>query len=284
MRFCLAFLLVFVDGIASRSPGNLKGQKEPQKSIEAFDQRQSGKYNFVFNVKDVQLIKLDSFKVGDDYSYGDYADYPESDYDYDPSNLTTSPIWAYLTDKPTSTTTKKPKTTTAKTPETTTASQKIETTTVTVKPTTTSPTVDKISESSTKPQEILNESEDKPVLTSKPALDKATTNYKIVTESMPIDYEEIPVQVIYERRKNSNYYNQQQQQRVKGINGRRRYQKKPAIEIIDPGNLKHNKNVEVIDSVESKSDPEVVVMCSHNEYLDSLGRCRTRRFKPKHGS
>jgi hypothetical protein len=296
MRLCWTLLLIFIEGMASKSIANQKGQKEPSKSIEAFDQRQSGKYNFVFNLKDVQMVKLDGFKVGDDYNYyGDYADYPESDYDYSDSNLTTSPIWAFLTDKPPSTTTKKPKPTTEKSEPETSSSKSPETSTatatVTQKPETTTvippkpETVDKLTtENPTKVEESLNESEDKPVLNSKPASIKTTTtSSKIVTESIGIDYEEIPVQVVYERRKNSNY-NNQQQQRVKGTNGRRRYhKKKPAIEIIDPVNLKHHRNVEVIDSAELKSDPGVVVMCAHNEYVDNLGRCRTKRFKNKQG-
>lgn len=296
MNFYLStFLIFFIDAIACKSVGNpSKRQNEPQKSVEAYDQRQSGKYNIHINVKDVQLIKLDGFKIGDDYSYGDYGDYPDTDYDYDVSNLTTSPIWAHLgssSEKP-STSTKKPKITTQKTTTIPENSDRITSTSSTViseKPTTSiaTPTTDKISENSSN-VEMFNESEDKLVLNGKPdSTTKApikTTTLKInnATEAS-IDYEEIPVQVIYERRKHNNNYGNQQK---KGGNGRKRYNRRPSIEVIEPHSLKHHKNVEIMDSAEEKSDDDldqVMNICGHNEVLDALGRCRTRRNQYKQG-
>lgn len=305
MNISLATFLIFlIDEIACKSiPNRAKQQNgDPQKSVEAYDQRQSGKYNIHINVKDVQLIKLDDFKIGDDYSYGDYGDYgSDADYDYDVSNLTTSPVWAHLgTDKPT-TSTKKPKPTMAPSKPTkpvivasTENSEKITSSTSSAVISETSsietPTANRFEENSSSSL-ISNESEDfKPALNDKPdsttkePVATTTTTIKSTTVSQtqePIDYEEIPVQVIYERRKHNNYGNQQK----KG-GGRKRINRRPSVQVFEPHTLKHHKNVEIIDPIEPKlidDDDYVMNICGHNEYLDNLGRCRTRRNQNKQG-
>lgn len=309
MNICLVTFLIFlIDEIACKSIPNRGKQQngDPQKSVEAYDQRQSGKYNIHINVKDVQLIKLDDFKIGDDYSYGDYGDYgSDAEYDYDVSNLTTSPVWAHLgTDKPT-TSTKKPKPTVAPSKPvkpvvaSTENSEKITSSTSSPVISETSsietPTINRIEENSSSSL-ISNESEDlkpdmhdKPDSTTKEPVAATTTTIKSTTVTQtqePIDYEEIPVQVIYERRKHNNYGNQQK----KGGNGggRKRFNKRPSpsVQVIEPHALKHHKNVEIIDSIEPKlidDDDYVMNICGHNEYLDNLGRCRTRRNQNKQG-
>lgn len=81
-------------------------------SKTTYDQRQTGKYNVHFNIKDVQLFSIrgDEFNAG----VGDGIDYDYGEYDYDPGHFTINPILAMLgADKPfttTTTTTEKPDT------------------------------------------------------------------------------------------------------------------------------------------------------------------------------
>uniref|UniRef100_A0A336K1Z3 CSON012178 protein n=1 Tax=Culicoides sonorensis TaxID=179676 RepID=A0A336K1Z3_CULSO len=73
-------------------------------AMTSYDQRQTGKYNVHFNIKDVQLFSVrgDEFNagLGDGMDYGDYGDY-----DYDPSHFTINPILAMLGVDQSSTTT-----------------------------------------------------------------------------------------------------------------------------------------------------------------------------------
>ncbi|KAG4074489.1 hypothetical protein HA402_015778 [Bradysia odoriphaga] len=73
--------------------------RETHKSSNTtYDQRQAGKYNIHFNIKDVAIIALSSEDIvdhiGDSDSYADYYDYEDSEY-------TVNPITADLIGKPT---------------------------------------------------------------------------------------------------------------------------------------------------------------------------------------
>lgn len=73
-------------------------------TLTSYDQRQTGKYNVHFNIKDVQLFSVrgDEFNAG----VGDGMEYDYGDYDYDPSHYTINPILAMLgVDSTTSTST-----------------------------------------------------------------------------------------------------------------------------------------------------------------------------------
>lgn len=63
-------------------------------TLTSYDQRQTGKYNVHFNIKDVQLFSVrgDEFNTG----VGDGMEYDYGDYDYDPSHFTINPIMAML--------------------------------------------------------------------------------------------------------------------------------------------------------------------------------------------
>lgn len=85
---------------------NLAKERSPD-TLTSYDQRQTGKYNVHFNIKDVQLFSVrgDEFNTG----VGDGMEYDYGDYDYDPSHFTINPILAMLgADPTTSTSTQKP--------------------------------------------------------------------------------------------------------------------------------------------------------------------------------
>ncbi|KAJ6650183.1 hypothetical protein Bhyg_05428, partial [Pseudolycoriella hygida] len=67
-------------------------------SSTIYDQRQVGKYNIHFNIKDVSIIAVSSDgivdHIGDSDAYGDY-------YDYDDSEYTVNPVTADISGKPT---------------------------------------------------------------------------------------------------------------------------------------------------------------------------------------
>ncbi|XP_037040183.1 uncharacterized protein LOC119077118 [Bradysia coprophila] len=73
--------------------------RETHKSSNTtYDQRQVGKYNIHFNIKDVAIIALSSEDIVDHIGDSDsYADY----YDYEDSEFTVNPITADLIGKPT---------------------------------------------------------------------------------------------------------------------------------------------------------------------------------------
>lgn len=80
-----------------------------------------------------------------------------------------------------------------------------------------------------------------------------------------IEYDEIPVEVLYYRA------NQQQQKRKKpfvNVNNRRKFKRRhPSVQVID--GVKNN--VRVVES-----DHPTVKICGRGEFRDNLGRCRLR--------
>ena len=93
------------------------------------------------------------------------------------------------------------------------------------------------------------------------------------TNITQIDYDDIPVQVVFDAasRTRQNIY----QQHFKKQNGRHatsQYNKRPNVEII--GEHSGRKNVKIIDG--EKFRPFVKI-CGQGEYKDQQGRCRVRR-------
>lgn len=283
MKIWIALLAVFVLDCEA-SPIELKG-KEPSGSITTYDQRQTGKYNVHVNIKDVQVFSIsDSLAgIGGDYEseYGDYAllEGDDGGSDYDISHLTVNPIFAFLGSKPT---TPKPSTSNA---------------TTSVKPddgiaTTSSTTTEK---SVSQEQQQLSHDSSTPMTTT------TTTTIKQDIESeasapvaeaqkpqtIPpvkvnetIDYEEIPVEVLY-------YRNQQQQQQQNKLrkeqqpvaqrrvdSGSRLHHSKrrPSVVIIDTHGRNSN-NVKILD--DHPIEP-MVKICGATEFRDKSGRCRSK--------
>lgn len=91
-----------------------------------------------------------------------------------------------------------------------------------------------------------------------------------------IDYEEIPVEVLYYRANQQQQNKQKHQQPVVNINNRRKFKRRhPSVQIIDP--VKNNMRV-------AESDYPTVKICGRGEFRDNLGRCRLRaQRKSNHG-
>lgn len=271
---------------------NLKDDSKAS-GLTNYDQRQTGKYNLHVNIKDVQFFAIsDSLAgIGGDYEtdYGDYAPLESEDSDYDISHLTVNPIFAFLGSKPTS---PKPSTTTTTTtpaapiPESTTLkpdSMKVQETTTTSKtsvnnqPSTTDASV------SIK-QDI--ESESKPDLSTSTI--KITTSSSESTKKPPqmittppkvnetIDYEEIPVEVLYYR----NQVQKEQQAKRRHDNGNlignrsKNNKRQPAVVVID--DFGRNSNVKILSDNSAPASVPMVKICGRGEFRDQLGRCRVR--------
>lgn len=103
-KLLLVTTLLHITAISLCAPSS--SPKETHKSSNTtYDQRQVGKYNIHFNIKDVAIIALSSEDIvdhiGDSDAYDDYYDYEDSEY-------TVNPITADLSGKPTKPTTSKP--------------------------------------------------------------------------------------------------------------------------------------------------------------------------------
>lgn len=104
-------------------------------------------------------------------------------------------------------------------------------------------------------------------------LDAATTSTtknktSILKVNDTIEYDEIPVEVLYYR---ANQQQQQQKQQKKpfvNVNNRRKFKRRhPSVQVID--GVKNN--VRVVES-----DHPTVKICGQGEFRDNLGRCRLR--------
>jgi hypothetical protein len=278
----LKFMVLAMASICIANP--IENSKDDRKAsgLTNYDQRQTGKYNLHVNIKDVQFFAIsDSLAgIGGDYEsdYGDYAPLESEDSDYDISHLTVNPIFAFLGSKPTS---PKPSTTTTtaatesttlkpdpiKVQETTTTSK----TSVNNQPSTTDATV------SIK-QDI--ESESKPDSTSTNKI--TTTSETTKKPSLPpkvnetIDYEEIPVEVLYYR----NQAQKEQQAKRRHDNGNlignrsKNNKRQPAVVVID--DYGRNSNVKILSDNSAPASVPMVKICGRGEFRDQLGRCRVR--------
>lgn len=263
--------IVLFTTICIANPIDDRSDDRKASGLTNYDQRQTGKYNLHVNIKDVQFFAIsDSLAgIGGDYEsdYGDYAPLESEDSDYDISHLTVNPIFAFLGSKPT-----KPPTTTTnitssslkpdpmKVEETTTTTKKSVTTEASTTDASTSIKQDIESESKTttkKPQQMI---------TSPPKVNET------------IDYEEIPVEVLY-------YRNQiQKDPSISSNNGKRRHhdvgnrsknnKRQPSVVIIDGHG--RNSNVKVLSDHPSPASAPMVKICGRGEFRDNLGRCRVR--------
>lgn len=245
-----------------------------------YDQRQTGKYNLHVNIKDVQFFAIsDSLAgIGGDYEsdYGDYAPLESEDSDYDISHLTVNPIFAFLGSKPTS---PKPPTTTTTTlkPD----PMKVQETTTTSKtsvnnqqPTTTDAAI------SIK-QDIESESKPDSTTTIKPPSSETTKKPPQTITTPPkvnetIDYEEIPVEVLYYR---NQIQKDQQAKRRHDNNGNlgnrsKNNKRQPAVVVID--DYGRNSNVKILSDNSAPASVPMVKICGRGEFRDQLGRCRVR--------
>lgn len=169
-----------------------------------------------------------------------------------------NPILALLGNKPT---TPKPtivESTTEKLPPTSSSSESTliaaqETSTQKAEPSTTTTTTNS-------PKQESQESE----VPTKPA---PSANKKPQQVNESIDYEEIPVEVLYYRaNQNKLPFNNNRQH--SSLN---RFRKRPSVVVID-GHGRTN-NVKIL---ESESAAHTVKICNHGEFRDNLGRCRVR--------
>lgn len=261
-------------------------------SITTYDQRQTGKYNLHVNIKDVQVFSIsDSLAgIGGDYEsdYGDYATLEGSDdgSDYDISHLTVNPIFAFLGSRPT--TTKKPPT--ASTSNATSSlkpDQEIAVPTTTTEKAVTqqlsneSPmtSTSTLAAPTTIKQDIESE-ESKPEASSvgtkgdmKP---QQTTTLKV---NETIDYEEIPVEVLYYRNQHNHMGKEQQPVALSRVDtGSKLHhhntqnKRRPSVVIIDTHG-RSNNNVKILND---HPVTPMVKICGSAEFRDKYGKCRNK--------
>lgn len=115
--------------------------------------------------------------------------------------------------------------------------------------------------------EITTSSTDKPA--SSTLTTEKTQSPSVLKLNDTIEYEEIPVEVLYYRA--NQQQQQQQQQRMKNPmvnNNRRKFKRRhPSVQIIDG----RKNNVRVVES-----EHPTVKICGNGEFRDNLGRCRIR--------
>jgi hypothetical protein len=209
-----------------------------------YDQRQTGKYNVNFNIKDVNIFTLEGDTVGggigDDLAYEDYGDY-----DYDNSHYTIHPIFGTL-----GATTKKP--TTIADPADASEKPAQKPTASTSKPASGSVTTPK-------PQ----------TTTAKPTPSHKPLNAQLIyilrpnqtAETIALDYQDsdqIPVEVIHGRRVPQKY---------RGGKPKRQYVRHPGYFRPKEGSIRYL----------SQNGGRTAERCREGEYRDRSGACRERR-------
>ena len=240
-----------------------------------------------------ELFNKFSIYIVFNFNYKLFSDYEDYNSDYDEDHLTVNPLLALLGSKPTTKkpTTKKPEdeedyehihlytdsSSTTKKPQTeVTEKPKTSTTSTTTPATPTKPV--KIEKNSTHPLDTfkveIENVEIPPSHNNKPStiyLLKPQVNGD--TNITKIDYDEIPVQVVFDPASRTRYNNNQHH--FKKQNGRHatsNYNKRPNVEII--GENTGRKNVKIVDGERVRP---YVKICGQGEYKDSQGRCRVRR-------
>ncbi|XP_041778709.1 uncharacterized protein LOC121597191 [Anopheles merus] len=168
---------------------------QPQPSLTAYDQRQSGKYNLRVHIKDVKIIAVNGDGLED--SLDDDTIYDYGDYDYDPAHLTVSPLPLFGIGSVSITSSKPPKLTTNSKPQSSTSASTIST------------TFQSTTELNALPQEVSSVSLSseqtvsttaKTTTTFKPSHISSNAVLKPIQAPGQYDYQEIPVQVIVERK------------------------------------------------------------------------------------
>lgn len=244
------------------------------------------------NIPDLKkIINLNFIKLN---SYSDYEDYNE---EYDEDHLTVNPILALLGSKPTTPkptthnpnddiyiTSKKPKPTTIKTSTVQTSPKATETqatekVTEKIESTTTeAPIVIGMNETSHQIDTFKVDIDEGDIQAHYPH-SKPSTIYLLKpqgnggTNITQIDYDDIPVQVVFDpaSRTRQNSY-QQQFKKQNGRHATSNFNKRPNVEII--GDHSGRKNVKIIDGERIRP---FVKICGQGEYKDQQGRCRVRR-------
>lgn len=294
-KIWIALLAVFVldFSLCRANPIEKNGNSSKESSagsITTYDQRQTGKYNVHVNIKDVQVFSIsDSLSgIGGDYEEGDYGDYAtlegDDGSDYDISHLTVNPIFAFLGQSKPTTTTAKPlalsnATTTSVKPDVATTTEKSVTqqqeqqlssdSSVLPSSSTTTPAA-----STTAKQDIESEASAPAVVEVKKPPQTSPTK---VNET--IDYEEIPVEVLYYRNQQNQMRKEQQhpqpvalrrvdtQSRLHHHNKRR-----PSVVIIDT----HGRSSNNVKILEDHPIAPMVKICGTTEFRDKSGRCRSK--------
>lgn len=259
---CLIFLCLMLASCHGNPVDTIGEVEKLPAGSTIYDQRQTGKYNLHVNIKDVQFFSLSDSLAGIGGDYGDYeGDYSDilgiggTDGDYDNSHLTVNPIFAFLGNKPiTKPTTTTTAATTEKAPQTSSGS----TTDSTNNNTTQEDSTEKASETVIKQE---SESEIKDPAANKPVEDKKP-------QQPIIDYEEIPVEVLYFR---GNQQKTPTNGRTAVIN--RYYKKQPSVQILGESHGR-TKNVQIIENDQAQSG--LVKICNRGEFRDAQGRCRVR--------
>lgn len=220
----------------------------------------------------------------------------------DISHLTVNPIFAFLGQKPTTTTTIKPETNateSAKPDEVTNAADTAASSSTTEKAvnqqqeqqlpnesSTITSTIASAPTTSTTKQDIESEASAPAVVqVKKPQISTPTKVNETAAAAASIDYEEIPVEVLYYRNQQNQMRREQQQQQQQPVALRRvdtqsrlhhlNKRVRPSVVIVDTHGRSSN-NVKILGDDHPIAAASTVKICGATEFRDKSGRCRSK--------